>query len=303
MFHRCKKNPRHSDFITIQGFRMEHLPPGYRDDDLLELVKATADLTVRVDVQHTSEHRPEFWPGTYIPYAFHDQKESAMTRVGTGRICHVTQSNEGSNQGDCPCARCRRAGKPNKVYGKIIVATAAHVVFDDDEALETTCRIFYDRQDSDVITVQGCRVLETNVAHDRCQLECVTCDAHLLDRLARRHQEWFNLWRKVHSRYKTSGQPHKLTVIVSHPHGCPKRISVGQWVNRARSGDDKSSESGAADEKSIKYTKYTYTACTCPGSSGAYVYILGCNDVWLYSDHVHSGVDFSGANISSVGWK
>ncbi|KAI8771514.1 hypothetical protein BgiBS90_028233, partial [Biomphalaria glabrata] len=60
----CTKNPGHVTFIRLDSLSLEHLPEGYRDLNLLELIKVQADLTVKVDVKSISSQRPERWPKT-----------------------------------------------------------------------------------------------------------------------------------------------------------------------------------------------------------------------------------------------
>ncbi|XP_055884255.1 uncharacterized protein LOC106069557 isoform X2 [Biomphalaria glabrata] len=68
----CKKNPGHSQFIPVATFTLKHLPEGYQDIALFELIKAVADLTLRIDVKITSPLRPKFWPDTIQPYPFYE---------------------------------------------------------------------------------------------------------------------------------------------------------------------------------------------------------------------------------------
>ncbi|KAK0039780.1 RNA polymerase II-associated protein 3 [Biomphalaria pfeifferi] len=49
-YKNCTKNPGHSQFIPIRAFTLQHLPDEFRDEDLFQLIKATADLTVRISV-------------------------------------------------------------------------------------------------------------------------------------------------------------------------------------------------------------------------------------------------------------
>ena len=278
----CKKNPGHKQFIPVNDFNINHLPEGNHDNLLVEYIKAVADLTVRVAVKMTSTERPEFWPNTKQPYPFYDKRGSDVMRVGTGMVRYV---NIEYNKGTCPCHKCQHSDTPSKVWGKVRMNTATHVVFDDLEARHTTCRLFFDRQDSPLVTLDGWTVREADIEEDRCWLDCVTCDVDLINKLVKMEDHWYDLWKKVNNKYRSCGV--KLTLIVSHPHGCPKQISVGHWIDRYEVSGDR--------------TKYTYTTCTCPGSSGAYVHPLGYGGGLLY-DHVHSGVNSEGRNFSGAGW-
>ncbi|KAK6975835.1 Phospholipase A and acyltransferase 3, partial [Biomphalaria glabrata] len=46
-FVECKKNSGHKKFIPVDTFTLKHLPKRHQDKDLHELIKATAELTVK----------------------------------------------------------------------------------------------------------------------------------------------------------------------------------------------------------------------------------------------------------------
>ena len=170
----------------------------------------------------------------------------------------------------------------------ICVDTAAHVVFDDIEARHTSCRLFFDDQDSPLVTLDKVSVVGVNIERDSCVLKYETCDVTLGDKLYKMAAHWDDLCNKVNKKYKMRRFTDKLNFIVSHPHGCPKQVSVGQWVDNIKVSQY---------NKDIDYTKLTYTTSTCPGSSGASVHCPG-----LAVDHVHNGALESGLNYSSIDW-
>ncbi|KAK0041760.1 hypothetical protein Bpfe_028802 [Biomphalaria pfeifferi] len=96
-------------------------------------------------------------------------------------------------------------------------------------------------------------------------------------------ENWFRLWQKLQEKFERS----RFTFMVSHPHGCPKQVSFGQWVHNYVV--DRSS-----DERDM--SKLTYTTCTCPGSSGAGVFCVG------FGEHVHSGSFDTKLNVSGIGF-
>uniref|UniRef100_A0A2C9LP40 Uncharacterized protein n=1 Tax=Biomphalaria glabrata TaxID=6526 RepID=A0A2C9LP40_BIOGL len=275
----CKKNPGHVKFIPVETFKLEHLPEGYHDQDLYDLIKAVADLTVRVDVRLTSEDRPEFWPDKNYAYPFYSIRGKDILRTGSGRVSHITEYKS------CPCQKCLQSDEPNKVWWEVIVQTATHVVYDKAEASHTKFRLFYDRQDSPVITLGNVSVCDSYLKRDQCYLACVTCDADLGSKVYDIKTRLDVLWRKVHNKYKQTRDIHKLTFIVSHPHGCPKHISIGRWVEKYHVTNF--------------VCKFSYTTSTCPGSSGAYVNIVGY-DTCPYQP-VHSGTLANNINYSGSG--
>ncbi|KAI8797952.1 hypothetical protein BgiBS90_000255, partial [Biomphalaria glabrata] len=292
----CKKNPGHRQFIPVDTFTLKHLPEGHQDKDLYELIKAIADLTVRVDVKIISPHRPHFWPKTARPYPFSKMSDKRIFRTGSGRVWHVNKFQDGiklngnivSEFQMCWYRKCQDSDTPNNVWWEFGVDTATHVVFDNTEANQTTLRLFFDRDDSPVANIDKVSVYHVNIEYDMCKLKCVTCDANLGNKLMEMWRQYYNIWEKVFDKYCDSRSKHKLNFIVSHPHGCCKQVSVGQW-NKKHKVDDK--------------TKFTYTTCTCPGSSGAHVYCVGYNEgMWWMYDLVHSGSLKSGINYSGTGY-
>ncbi|KAK6980427.1 hypothetical protein BgiMline_021440 [Biomphalaria glabrata] len=298
----CIKNPGHSQFIPIANLNLTHLPEDYHDNDLLKLIKSTADLTVRISVAKVSPRRPQFWPGKRLKYPFYERRDSCLPRTGSGQMAvnkyidgrgynglgselSVVSGHQLSrNYKKCPCEKCRHSDNPSKVWWEILISTATHVVFDDIEAGHTTCRLFYDDQNSPVVILDKVSIYIVNIKRDVCLLKHVTCDATLGTKLYKMMEQYYFLWERVRDTYRDKS---KLTFIVSHPHGCSKQVSVGQLE-----------ESFRVREHNIKFdqTQMTYTTNTCPGSSGAKVHCLGSG-----TGHVHSGSLPSKLNYSSVG--
>uniref|UniRef100_A0A2C9KUX7 Uncharacterized protein n=1 Tax=Biomphalaria glabrata TaxID=6526 RepID=A0A2C9KUX7_BIOGL len=216
----------------------------------------------------SSLDRPKFWPKTTQLYPFSNMSERRNLRTGSGSVWNVVKFQDGVKQDggyratadtECRCRKCEGSNSPSNVWWEFQVHTATHVVFDD---------------------------VDVNIEYDWCELNCVTCDKTLGNKLMEMYNHFYNVRRKVWKKYFASRSQHKLTFIVSHPHGCSKQVSVGQWKDRLE-----------VDERS----KFTYTTCTCPGSSGAQVHCLGYDD-WNWSDLVHSGSFKSGLNCSGVGF-
>ncbi|XP_059160325.1 uncharacterized protein LOC131943946 [Physella acuta] len=282
----CEKNPGHAGFVPINKLSVEQFPVGYHDNNLYELTKALADLTVRIAVKFTSFDRPEFVPGTEYPYPFYDSRGQNSLRTGTGKVFHMKKYTEGMDEKygayrTCPCPECDHSDTPSKVWWEIIVVTARHVVYDSSEARQSSCRLWFDEDNCPKFNIVGYKVNGTSFNEDWSDLVCVTHDLDLGDKLYGMWMRWDDLWFPVSDKYKSRRDVDKLTIIVSHPHGCSKQVSIGHWVHKQEVG---------------RYgTRYTYTTCTCPGSSGAGVYRLG----WL-SCHPHSGTSSGGLNYSGT---
>ncbi|XP_059162143.1 uncharacterized protein LOC131945149 isoform X3 [Physella acuta] len=280
----CKKNPGHVNFIPVNDFNFGHLPPRYRDVIMLKAVKALSALTVLINVKYTSLERPKSVPCFSGQYPFYNTRGSGVLRTGTGRVWSVVKFTESDNKGTCPCGKCQHTDTPSKVWGEVSVLTAIHVVFDDSEARQTRCVVGFDDNKCPGVSLDGWRVEWTDVEGDRCVITCVSCNLELVDKLDKMCWHFHNLCGKVSDKYWRFVYVDKLTIIVAHPHGCSKQVSVGQWIDKHKR------------EGWYKY-KYTYTTCTCPGSSGAYVYIPG---YVRQSSHPHSGSDSDG-NYSGEG--
>lgn len=272
----CKKNPDHKKFIPITSFNETHLPEGYQDEDICNTIKALAELTVRIDVTYTSPDRPQFYPDSDVPYPFYNERKSHIMRTGSGWVEEIRKYNKCDNK-TCPCYSCQQSN-PIKVWGECHVVTAALVVYDDSEARHTTCRIGFDSSQSPLVNLEGIEIVRSDVAGDRCVFSCVTHDLSLIDKLQNTMDTYEALDWKVNDKYSKTLEKHKIAIIVSHPHGCTKQVSIGQWMHRYFVTDEQ--------------TKYTYNTCTCPGSTGAPVYILGRDS--LMSNHNHSGANAEG---------
>ena len=219
---------------------------------------AFVDLTVRIRVSRTSRARP-------ADDVLSNCRGDDRLRVGTG---FVWRARSNTNK-PCPCEECD--GKIMRKHWTFYVRTAQHVVYNTEEAQGTRIDLFYDDENSlenkQAVTVFASRVVWSSAGCDVCHMECVTHDEKIGERIE-------SLLRRVLSlfycntycsfspkmlapsdRYKEllTGGCHDHAMIVSHPHGRPKQITVG----KVRGGL----------KRDHRYVEYY--AATCPGSSGA----------------------------------
>ncbi|XP_059146001.1 uncharacterized protein LOC131933236 [Physella acuta] len=265
-FSACSQPSGHGQLVPVTSFTQDNLPADMID--LLDAILALAGITVKLTVKRTSPHRPEFFPDSRRPYPHHNRRGQRVILYGSGRVDSVSIH----QREPCPCTGCVQSGEPRVCWGEILVNTAAHCVFDTVEAQRTTCTFDFDSADSPAFDVAGLEARGVDVDGDRCLLRCVSHDVDKLAPLEARVQLFDRLASDVCERYKGCKDENRLAVIVSHPHGRYKRISVGQWVNRLPKG--------------INDAMFEYTTATCPGSSGAFVFMPGREGYW--SDHVHS---------------
>ncbi|XP_059168791.1 uncharacterized protein LOC131950587 [Physella acuta] len=280
----CKKNPGHVNFIPVNDFNLSHLPSRYHDVIMLEVIKALSALTVLIKVKYTSLGRPKSVPCFSGQYPFYNTRGSDVLRTGTGTVYEVRKHTEDGEKRTCRCSKCRHSDTPSKVWGKITVLTATQVVFDASEARKTRCVVGFDDNKSPGVSLKGWRMACADIERDDCTLKCVSCDMELVDNLYNMCELFKALRGQVRDKYWRYLDVDKLTVIVSHPHGCPKQVSIGRWTQK---------------HKGKTLSKYTYTTCTCPGSSGAHVYIAAYG-TWWCPKYSHCGSNSQG-NYSGEG--
>ncbi|RUS90164.1 hypothetical protein EGW08_002043 [Elysia chlorotica] len=265
----CKKNPGHEKFISVQDFSdfyLSKLDTASQRDRL----KAVIDLTVRLRVNCTSVDRPDGSP-------FSGARGSDILRLGTGFIQDVKGPLSIKH---CPCAECN--GKVLRKFWIFMVYTAHHVVYNTEEAKATKVDMFYDcdscLRDGRMKSTLGFEVIKTVPENDVCHMLCVTHDEALGERLKSAELSWGSGGYTLNLSGLDLLPPCErrvfLTLVVSHPHGQAKRITLGEG---------RESESPHVE----------YNAATCPGSSGAPVFEcttdLGDGRILLWLPPVHSG--------------
>ena len=192
-------------------------------DQVHEWVRATADLTVRLRVGYTGQDRPDGYP-------LSGSRGKSIPRVGTGWIWHVdSEINE-----PCPCDNCD--GQEMRKYWRFYVRTAQHVVYDTEEAKRT-------RQDGKVVSVWALRVVRSNTENDLCYMECVTHDERIGEKVKSLVRRWNSLTKDMRSRSiyskksSVSGEGQVYTLIISHPHGQAKKITLGKQRPPVKDGN------------------------------------------------------------------
>ena len=216
----CEKNPGHEEFISAKDFKENYLPRVHTDKHR-DRLRTMIDLAVRLRIHRTSPGRPD-------EDDFHDCRGSDRVRLGTGFISLVFDpvSNE-----PCPCVSCK--GEITRKFWRFRVRTAAHVVYNTEEAKQTKVDLFHDddscKLDGRMLSVTGLEVEWYNRDSDVCYIMCVAHDEALGERI----KSAWSCWRDepldlsgldLLPFYETLCCP---ALIVSHPHGQPKKITVG----------------------------------------------------------------------------
>ena len=179
---KCRKNPKHKQFIPIEHMMTNPLIRSLGNEDI-EWLRLTADLTVRLRVNHTSRDRPS---GDELS----KYGGSNNLRVGTGLLWYITPVT------DEPCPCDEYDGKVVRTFWKFDIQTAQHVVYNTEEAKETKVDFFYDddksKENGKVVSVCGsCAVSRKNI--DYCLMECVTHDERIVDRVKPIYERWDSL--------------------------------------------------------------------------------------------------------------
>lgn len=272
---KCSKNPGHPNFIPISQFQLEDLPQLYQIPDVFDMLTNIAARTVNLRVGYTSLARPD----GYVFAEFRGQR-TAHSGSGWVRDLEVRHS---------PC-RCQACDGKNTSYTKwwlIRIYTSCHVVYDTSEAVETEVDLFYDDESSrgrggGMVTIKGIKATYRDEDHDSCKFYCATHNEALVTKLEALTSKWDK---------KPAGlmEMESLCVVISHPHGKSKHITIG--------------EVRGSTEEIFGWTK-TYTTDTCKGSSGAPVIFprrRSDQRGWVPIMYAHSQCLDNGLNKSAIG--
>ncbi|KAH9514635.1 hypothetical protein Btru_023149 [Bulinus truncatus] len=234
-----------------------------------------------------------------VMYPFWGMNGRRFLRTGSGRIVSATKFRSGHSQPGatnwlehthCPCPKCEREGGPGDEWWEVAVLTATHVIFDDAEARDSSCRLFYDSEGCPVTSLDGGRVDRVIVDEDTCLVKYFTCDLDLGYKLEGMVKRFNQELQRVTEHYFRFRDTYRLVFIVSHPHGLAKHVSVGRWKDKCTVGEVQG------------LTRFTYTTSTCRGSSGAQVLFIGyTSEQWRFQ-HVHCGTLDSVVNFSGTGY-
>ncbi|CAL1538327.1 unnamed protein product [Lymnaea stagnalis] len=231
----------------------------------------------------------------------HIKVDGEKLRFGSGMVQRVRLA-RGSR---CPMEKCRKEGKCHQ-WAIVTVSTVNHVVGTHEEAANTSVKLFYNKDSQKVRkkrrkikTLKGCKVIHTDKDigdFDWCAFDSVTHDITLARKLRGYIETLENLQKRVYDQIKDKRKEGRaMVVIVSHPHGGPKKVSVGRTVG------DRETMKEVRDSQ--VWCRYRYDAVTCGASSGGPIFIAGqpvCGfGYWFGHPHNHAGTD--GDNYSSVG--
>ncbi|KAH9525829.1 hypothetical protein Btru_002492 [Bulinus truncatus] len=295
----CTKKSYHNRYIGIDEFfanPWKHFPRTWRlftkdyksIEELPNLLKSMGQLTCHIHVKF---------------------KDNSST--GSGFIQRIRRLNSGR----CTCHECN--GDVIRSFAIVTVTTVVHV-FDKNpkksrkifitewNSKSTTVKLFYDSKSDDLKSLpvlDGYRMLETDkeidLVSDWCAIECVTHDMELVNQLETDLNNYMDMQAKVYRKFSDLDRRDHVVIIIGHPHGGPKKISIGTF-------DPKNTEILKDVRNYQRWCRYNYDVLTCEGSSGSPVFIIGqplCGfGYWFGHPHNHSkGFEAIVKGYSSIG--
>lgn len=261
----CLLNNRcFSEFVPVESLTMETLPFCYNDKIIFDIIKCITTLTTRIEVNYTSPDRPEFLSYSMDPFPSYNDRGKNLLRTGNGKVCYVKKYTEEMDGYEaCPCPECAQSKTPSKVWWRVDVQTTRQMVFDDSEAKQSICKLWFDDNKSLEASLYG---LNLNVPSDdeNSLLHCATHDLLLGNKL-RRMIRLFGCLENVISRNEKFQNMNPLSIIVSYVNEGSKQISTGQLVYKT---------SLACSHCSVASIYTLFVKAGCSQSSDAKSYLL-----------------------------
>jgi len=260
-WEKCMKNPGHHHFYRYKDLTIHDLPAEWRSEENLQFVKDVGKRTVRLRLDFTSWERPDHDP-------FAKVRGTDATRMGTGNVYDDEVEVEECMFDDCPVTP-----KPHNVV-TFNLSTAKHVIYNDEEAEETTVDFFYDCVGGEacdnhkeckkrMVAAWGTEVLWTDKVKDATLMRCACHDLDI-----------FNKFKFRNAKLRLPREKGEISFIVSHPHGVAKQVTFGHVHKLLRMEQEEQPvvESDGNVWFRRSFTKALYNMDTCPGTSGAAVF-------------------------------
>ncbi|KAH9500379.1 hypothetical protein Btru_071663 [Bulinus truncatus] len=250
---------------SITNFNKRKLPEEFQYDDIEDYIKTVGKLTVKI--HQVAERQTDT-----------DRLLGDTTWTGTGKVISAKKYPENSKSSDAHPERC----------GEIKISTARCMKGEDTDVNRTTCTFFYDESpNNDAVELL---VSSTGLENDNHILTCYSDDTNLLEKLENLLKHTDTLENEIHGRYKRKTSKSKIAILISHPNGGTKMVSVEKWKKEKKS-----------TPKSRNESNHDTSACT--GSCGAPKIVLGDKHNRCYikkTSHKGKPKEGSTENISNV---
>ncbi|KAK7003135.1 hypothetical protein BgiMline_004563 [Biomphalaria glabrata] len=307
----CVKADKHSEFIDINEFCLNHLPEDIRHENVYKWLKIVEQSVVKL--QNVVHHA-----------------------LATGRVSFLDEE-EGASK-VCPVKECRHRQKlgDHVVYGGLGIITNTHFVSRELDAEETQVEFFYSEENSTSrCTERGSSSRFRDTHFDYSVFSCYVHDKSLVKKMKGILRQKDQLWLQIPETIRLLTK--KYAIVISHPHGTSKKISIGhvqgselictheqeklnailllklydacimekpgllRFVEHNQTYDLKNLglrrfeayyKCLQSKGLTLPYKKIRYTAATCRGSSGAPVYMGNTvieNRIEFNLAHTHKG--------------
>ncbi|KAI8796929.1 hypothetical protein BgiMline_004564 [Biomphalaria glabrata] len=288
----CDKYDRHNEYIAVNDFSLEHLPS---------------------PIKHIAVY---IWLRNVAPFVVRLKRDGNAT----GRICILDQEkNKSKICDDVHCQFLEKLGRNHNVYGGLGIITNKHVIKSDCDAAMTRVDFFYNDENSPPIyTELGNSLQLSDTRFDYSVFSCYVHDKLLLEMVKVLDSKRDYAWLRIPPRIRTLTQ--QYAIIISHPHGKAKKISIGMVKETEVKGKNELANISASalrviynlcekqgseglkrflayynlQKQELPFRITWYTTATCKGSSGAPVYmgnIVTENGQEKNLAHTHRGVD------------
>ena len=201
-YTRCSKKHEHNRFFVVKDLTLDDIPQETRCLDALTWIQDRSNQTVKLVVKYTAKIRPDKFGAKALRGTTH-------FRCGTGWVELITS----------------RLPVPGFSPGTTFhVQTAAHVVYNDEEAENTQVWFFFHDDDdrSGVVKAQGMYLTNVDVDADVSMMICKVADVKTGDKI----------WQKLDEGSSRDESPFpanfSLTYCISCPHGMALRVSFGK---------------------------------------------------------------------------
>lgn len=288
----CEKSDQHDQFIDAGELSLDDLPGNIKDPAFVAWVWNCTPLVVRLSNKRSGT-------GMVIPFA---------SDLGQTTTCVNDQ---------CPHRFLR--GRRHSVHGGLAIITNRHVVKSNEEVKRTCIEFFYHDVDDRQLVVRemGLELKFTNRAMDHTVFTCTAHTVDLIEMISMLSEIVNFSWRQIPRPIRKKSM--QFAVVISHPHGTAKKISIGNKVKTKIRDDSGEAMQNVILLRSIfnlcernngllrfweyytivkdiplSYTVTYYTTATCRGSSGAPVYmgnVVYENGLESNPPHTHSGTD------------